>query len=122
MEPEVLIAGRNMTLTCNGVKGTKAPKTACGIDQDIFVSCPVTSPHVTPYVRVIKRNLDTDDTGIWECVGNGASPLTESIIITVGEYDLKIFKAINTCRLCIHPHNESSKELPCPSNFTILEV
>ena len=111
VEPEVLISGRDVIIMCNGVKGKtyhelsisrigkgvcgryqpgsnicdKPSNTACGIDQDISVSCPVTSPHVTPYVRIAKKNLDTDDTGIWECMGYGAFPLSEYVTVTVGK-------------------------------------
>ena len=59
--------------------------TTCGIDPDIQVICGKSGSD-TPYIRVTKRNLDTNDNGPWECFGSGTFPLYESVTITLGTY------------------------------------
>ena len=110
MEPEVQITGRDVILTCNGVKGRqydelyiqsgrgkcglyalstdkceKPTITSCGIDQDILVTCGK-SGTATPFIKVTKRNLDANDNGLWECHATGSFPLWDSITVTAGEF------------------------------------
>ena len=111
MEPEIQIVGRDVILTCNGVKGRqyeelyiqasdrgicghytsssdkceKPTTTTCGVDQDILTSCG-RSASDTPYIKVTKRNLDAEDNVLWECFGTGSFQLRAFLTITAGEY------------------------------------
>ena len=111
MEPEIQIVGRDVILTCNGVKGRqyeelyiqtsgrgicgrytpssdkceKPTTTTCGFDQDIIASCGRSASN-TPYIKVTKRNLDAEDNVLWECFGTGSLPLWAFLTINAGEY------------------------------------
>ena len=113
MEPNLPLPGRDVILTCNTDLGRKYDElyiqaggrgkcgryllqlgnskcekpitTACGIDPDILVSCGASATG-TPYIKVTKKNLDTNDNGPWECFGIGTFPLYESVTITLGKY------------------------------------
>ena len=111
VEPELPIAGRDVTLICKAIQGRqyhepyiqsggrgicglytlstfkceKPTTTTCGVDPDIHVTCGQSGP-ATPYIKVTKRNLDTNDNGLWECIGTGSPFLYESVSITVGKY------------------------------------
>ena len=111
MDPIFAIAGRDVTLTCKtqrrefdelyiqGRRGKcglytlstskceKPTTSTCGIDPDILVTCGKSGTN-TPYIKVTKQNLDTNDNGPWECFGVGTFPLYESVTITVGKYVL----------------------------------
>ena len=104
------ITGRDVTLTCDAVQGRqydelyiqsggrgkcgqytlstntceKPTTSTCGIDQDIEVTCGQSGTN-TPLIKVTKRNLDTNDNGLWECFGTGSTPLYETVTITVGK-------------------------------------
>ena len=110
MDPIVAITGRDVILTCDAVpdeqydeiyiqrdgkgkcgllthstgKCEKPTSTTCGIDPDILVSCGQSGPD-TPLIKVTKKNLDTNDNGLWECFGTGPSALYVSVTITVGK-------------------------------------
>ena len=110
MEPELPIAGRDVTLICEAIPGRefdelyiqtavggkcglytlssgkceKPTTTTCGIDPDILVTCGK-SGTATPFIMVTKRNLDPNDNGLWECFGTGSPFLYEYVIITVGK-------------------------------------
>ena len=115
MEPELPLPGRDVTLTCNGVRGVeyeelyikgagtgicglyivepnpnqnkceKPTTTTCGIDPDILVTCDKSGTD-TPFIKVTKKNLDTNDNGLWECFGTGSPALLKSVNITLGKY------------------------------------
>ena len=116
VEPELPLPGRNATLTCNAARSIEyeklyiqgvgrgicgqyilesnqdkceKPTSTCGVDQDILVICGK-SGTATPYIRVIKRNLDQYDNGLWECFGTGSVPFTKSLRIYVGMYKYNI--------------------------------